>query len=45
MHLVQVAQLLKLIKVERQNAPAPAKQHLDIAFLLQLEQGLTDRRA
>ena len=44
-HHAQVVELLELLEVERQHAPAAAKQHLDVAFLLQAEQGLAHRRA
>jgi hypothetical protein len=44
-HHAQVVQLLELVEVERQHAPAAAKQHLDETFLLQPEQRLPHRRA
>jgi hypothetical protein len=44
-HHAQVVELLELVEVERQHAPAAAKQHLDEALLLQPEQRLAHRRA
>jgi hypothetical protein len=44
-HHAQVVELLELIEIEGQHAPAAAEQHLDEALLLQLEQRLAHRRA
>ncbi len=44
-HHAQIVELFEMLKIKRQHTPAAAKQHLDIAFLLPIEQGLTDRRA
>jgi hypothetical protein len=44
-HHAQVVELLELVEVERQHAPAAAKQHFDKALLLQPEQRLAHRRA
>ena len=44
-HHAQVVELLELVEVEGQHAPAAAEQHFDEAFLLQPEQRLAHRRA
>ena len=44
-HHAQVVQLLELVEIEGQHAPAAAEQHLDEAFLLQPHQRLAHRRA
>ena len=44
-HHAQVVELLELVEVERQHAPAAAEQHFDKAFLLQPEERLSHGRA